>query len=319
MPELPAIVGLLPSCPTPLTTWGDLVACVNSAGDAGTVYRAAVDAYASTLQFNWSDVETWAAARTADGKVAEARVVFLSGDKTSLEDGEAAAAVTDLTGGKELANVVRQKAPAFANFWKSAEGELQPFADYGSQVRVSLVPLVLNEQGQVIALDARHQLVGVFVDCLNPHGLWQRVPEVPGGKLPSATAESTQPTAETTTTQPANPGTTTTTNPPPATTAAGKGTTNPDSENGYWGSADAGQAEAQAPAGPAASADGGSGWTQAAPADPSTQQGAKNDQGQVGGATADSDTTAGGGDKADTTDGGNAGGSGQGGDVDPGD
>lgn len=308
---MPAIAGLLQNCDV-LKTWGDLVACVEK--NNAEWYKAGVDAYASTLGFSWADVEAWAAARTVSDNVAESRVIFLSGKKTELTDDEANAAVAGLTGGKVL-KVVRLEAPAFMNTWRFGEG-IQAFADYGSQVRVSLVPLVLNEQGQVIALDARHQLVGVFVDCLNPHGLWRRVSETPGGKLPSATAQPT-----TGPTEPAKPvqstgGPSTTTEPPAP--VAGKGQANPSSQDGYWGEADPAQAEAQAPAGPAVSAEGG-GWTYVQPADPGIEPGSSNTQAGVDGATADSGTTAGGGDEATTTDGGNAGGSGQGGDVDPGD
>lgn len=309
---MPAISGLLPNCGI-LQTWGDLVACVEEHN--ADWYKSGVDAYASTLGFTWADIEQWAAARTNNGKVAEARVVFLSGDKTSLTDDEANAAVAALTGGKIL-KVVRLEAPAFMNMWRVSDG-MQAFADYGSQVRVSLTPLVLDKQGQVIGLDEARQFAGVFVDCDNPHGLWRRVPASPGGKLPSATAQPVQPTSGwTEPAKPAQPNEPTEPTEPTEPPAAGKGTANPDGQNGYWGEADPSQAEAQAPAGPAASADGGD-WTYVQPADPTITQGSSNDKAQAGGATADSGATAGGGDKATTTDGDNAGGSGQGGDVDP--
>jgi len=308
--EMPAISSLLPGCGI-LQTWGDLVACVEK--NYAQWYKAGVNAHASTLGFSWADVESWAAARTVSGNVAESRVIFLSGKKTELTDDEANAAVAALTGGKVL-KVVRLEAPAFMNTWRFGEG-IQAFADYGSQVRVSLTPLVLDGQGQVVGLDGARQFAGVFVDCYNPHGLWQRVPEVPGGKLPSATAQPT-----TGPTEPAKPvqstgGPSTTTEPPAP--VAGKGQANPSSQDGYWGEADPAQAEAQAPAGPAVSADGGDSWAQVTPANPATQPGASNGEAQAPAATADSGTTAGGGDAADITDGGNAGGSGQGGDVDP--
>ena len=193
--DMPALSKLLPDCGI-LETWQSLVDCVTKNG--AQWYIDGVNRYEPYTGFNWSDVLKWAAAKTAKGNVPEARVIFLTGSKVNLTDAEAQAAVSGLVGADvaQTLQVVRFTGAAFMNTWRTIGPEFMThFADYKSEVRVSLTPLVLNDDGTVKGLNSQFQFSGVFVDCYNDHGIYRVVAVTPkqAPVCPAGTALAGQP------------------------------------------------------------------------------------------------------------------------------
>jgi hypothetical protein len=188
--RMPSIHGLLPNCGI-LQTWADLVTCVEK-NNAGW-YVDAVNRFAPRSGFNWNDVVKWAAAKTADGKVPEERVIMLTGVKTRLTDAEANAAVKELTGGATL-QVIRLKQDGYTNTWRTDGPGMRDFVDYNDEVRVTLVPLVLNQTGNAVGLNADLMFSGTFVDCKNVHWLdWFTPAEPTNPVCPVGSALAGQP------------------------------------------------------------------------------------------------------------------------------
>lgn len=148
------------TCPGMLG-WDTLVDCVES--NNLQWYVDGVNARASQTGFNWSDIELWAKAHTPEGNLPEARYIQVFGPGVS--DAEAMERGRVMTG--EDLRVVRQPA-LFSNTQGIEAGRMTDF-DYDPaperEVRVSLMPLKLNEDGEAVGvLNTRS---GVFIDCLN--------------------------------------------------------------------------------------------------------------------------------------------------------
>ncbi len=148
------------TCPG-LLGWDTLVECVEE--NDLQWYIDGVNARADDTGFDWSDVQLWADARTVDGKFPEVRYIQVFGNRVSDDQAIAWAreqVVEDL-------RVVRQ-ASCFDNTEGIPGGRLQDFYYCPlpeRQMRISLMPLQLNENGVVV--DVLDTESGVFVDCLN--------------------------------------------------------------------------------------------------------------------------------------------------------
>lgn len=148
------------TCPG-ILGWDTLVECVED-NDLDW-YVAGVNDRAGQTGFDWSDIKTWADARTPEGNLPESRYVQVFG--ATLSDEQAIARGRNMT--DENLRVVRQS-NCFANTEGIEGGRMKNF-DYcpkpERQARVSLMPLQLNDDGEVTGvLDTDS---GVFIDCLN--------------------------------------------------------------------------------------------------------------------------------------------------------
>lgn len=148
------------TCPG-ILGWDTLVDCVED--NNLRWYIDGVNSRATQTGFDWSDIKTWANARTEDGNLPEARYIQVFG--STLSDEQAVARGRAMTG-KNL-RVVEQS-NCFANtegieFGRIGNFNYCPKPD--RQARVSLLPLQLNDDGE--ATGVRDTDSGVFVDCLN--------------------------------------------------------------------------------------------------------------------------------------------------------
>lgn len=205
----------------PFVTWADAHRVLGELD----WYVEAVNARKSKTGFDWADVEKWATTEGIDPRVIQ---VF----NLEISDQEARDAVRELVGDAADRLPIARHATCIMNTRGFGREVVQNFADCRKMVRVSLAPLVYNEQGDVVGLRSD---AGIFVDCFNiwwiprqvvkngppPTPTTPRVPSTPPGTVPPGTVPpGTVPPSVTTTTR---PSTTTTTTRPSTTT-----TTQPD-------------------------------------------------------------------------------------------
>lgn len=174
--QMPSIHKLL-NCDKILVTWADLPTCANDA----QWYKDGIDRFASRSGFTWANIDAWSKAKTIDGNVPEARVIMLTGKMTQLTDADANDRLKALTGNTTL-QVIRLDQAGYTNTWRTgtqADPGMTPFVDYNSEARVTLVPLVLDANGNVTGLNTQLKFSGVFVDCLNDHWIDTVTPTVP--------------------------------------------------------------------------------------------------------------------------------------------
>lgn len=130
--------------------------------------------------WGWNEVKLWANVRTADGKIPDARVIkvySLSAEEVS--DEEARRVAHEKLGGdwKEFEKMPVERHGHFMNTRGHKQKQLSNFEDKKRQIRVTLVPLVLNADGS-LAGKQQNANSGVFVDCLNIWWLYfQSVPK----------------------------------------------------------------------------------------------------------------------------------------------
>lgn len=190
--SMPALSKLLPNCGV-LVNWQSLVDCVDK--HHAQWYVDGVNQRAAYTGFNWDDIVKWGKATTSDGTKPEERVIQLY--KKDMSDDAARTAVAKLVGGvnvaKGLPQPQRYGAPAYANTWRTSgkKPAMTDFADYNSEVRVTLSPLVLDKNGHVIGL-LKGVSSGVFVDCYNLHWLFKAVPKTPGTPVPICSKDVTK-------------------------------------------------------------------------------------------------------------------------------
>lgn len=245
---MPSLSKLLPDCGI-LIDWQSLVDCVNQ--NHAQWYIDGVNARSASTGFTWDDVVKWGSAKLPDGSKPEVRVI--QEYKQNLDDTTARSNVAGILGADVANNpaikVLKYQNNAFANTWRtdSDDRSMTTFADYNAEERVTLAPLVLNDDGSVKGI-LQGVPSGVFVDCYNLHWFFPIVPETPGSSLvcPPNTANHGQPmngglaacTPPGQTPPPPPPGCTNCTPPPPCTTCTTLEAKNPaqdPSQNGNAG------------------------------------------------------------------------------------
>lgn len=184
-------------CGRYLRGWDTLAECVENT--RATWYIDAVNARKGKTGFGWSDIQLWASARDENGRLVEARVIEVFGDD-DISDEEARRRAAEIVGGAEVAAElpIIRRGKEFMNTWTPDSESLQdylfsPGAPHA--VRVSLVPLKLDDTGRAIGLYINTPS-GIFVDCAN---LWwiplavntssgepptPPAPPMPGGSTP---------------------------------------------------------------------------------------------------------------------------------------
>lgn len=202
--QMPSLAGdLLLNCGT-LQGWDTLVPCIEQSKQGGKWYIDKVNAMHAEgkIQFSWSDVQKWAKAKTKKGNLPEARVIEVFGyTQAEMPVEKARTNVAELltvkdkdgveiVNGLEVANrleVAYHQSPFLDTLRpKFKDQEETPsileFADYIKQVRVSLVPLVLDKDGFAEA-KVKDSWSGIFVDCYNIWGKWAFMPPSPSAEL----------------------------------------------------------------------------------------------------------------------------------------
>ncbi len=156
--DLPTVPG--GTCPE-ILGWDSLVKCVED--NNLDYYIRALNARAAQTGFDWNDAKRWAAARTPEGNLPEARYVQVYGvAKSEAEIRDYSLEMTDI----EL-RWVRQPA-TFENTGGIDDGRVKDFPytpPPDRQLRVGLMPLILNDDGEVTGV--RGDQGYVLVDCLN--------------------------------------------------------------------------------------------------------------------------------------------------------
>jgi hypothetical protein len=188
-PQMPPLAGdLLLNCGM-LQGWDTLVPCIENSKQGGKWYIDKVNSMHAEgkIQFSWPDVQKWAKAKTKSGNLPEARVITVFGyTQAEMPADKARANVANIVGGQDVANgleVVYHQSPyldTLRPLYKDQEQtpSIKEFANYIEQVRVSVVPLVLDVDGFVTG-KVKDAWSGVFVDCWNIWGKWAFMPAKP--------------------------------------------------------------------------------------------------------------------------------------------
>ncbi|HEX6461784.1 MAG TPA: hypothetical protein VFZ58_00735 [Candidatus Saccharimonadales bacterium] len=151
---------------TTMSTWTKLHGKMN--GEHW--YTGGIDARKAKTGWNWqTDVTTWAKARNRDGKIVDARVIkVFNYTAEELSDDEARATVKKKLGNDPAVdNMWVERHNCFINTRGLKRKQMTDFVDCKpKQIRVVLVPLVLNADGTVAGPQA-NSTSWIFVDCLN--------------------------------------------------------------------------------------------------------------------------------------------------------
>jgi hypothetical protein len=158
-------------------------------------YIDGINARKAETGWDWDDVKTWANARTRDGEVADARVIKVFNlSEAQVSDDEARAIVKKALGNDKAFDTMRvERHSCFINTRGLERKQMSDFIDCKQQVRVALVPLVLNADGSVRGRQI-NATSWVFVDCLNLGRLYYEMAR-PGKPLvcPPGTPNAGQP------------------------------------------------------------------------------------------------------------------------------
>lgn len=145
--------------------WDELVTCV---GDEQW-YKDGVNRMKPYSGFDWNDVLKWKDAKDVNGNLVDARLIHVYSKSEADEPKQQARDdVRSLIGNAADDLGDPQYHGEFVNSRGLEHEQVSPFVDRHTQVRVSLAPLILNEQGQVTGM---RDNAGIFVDCLNIWGL----------------------------------------------------------------------------------------------------------------------------------------------------
>ena len=218
-PRTPAVLAEI----GPVQSWTALVAAIEGSDLAW--YHEAVDSFEEETSWEWAEVKRWARAE-ADGFPTRLGHVF--GDE-NVSDAEARDLVADMVDDPdslEELEIVRpsdREAGHLVNTRRLSDAErMSPFRDNRSMVRVSLAPVIFDDDGEPVGL---RNDSGIFADCLN---LWWWQPEVGGVVVTTTTSPpaTVPPTSPPTTAPPVTvPPTTVTTVPETTTTTVPETTT----------------------------------------------------------------------------------------------
>ena len=184
--DMPAVSKLLPDCGV-FKSWADPSACEQKHNAAW--YATGADRVQPYTGFDWATVQKWATAKTCDkGQTPLALAIWVYGWTPKDISPEAAhARVAGLLNEAGIPAELQSQIQVryfgtFMNTWRTNgdQPSMTTGADYDPQVRVSLVPLVLDSQrgGCVVGIDVDSG-VGIFIDCYNIHGFYPVVPERP--------------------------------------------------------------------------------------------------------------------------------------------
>jgi hypothetical protein len=162
-------------------------------------YVDGVNARKGTTGFDWSDVQKWATAKDANGPI-DARVIQVY--NLNYTDQQARDAVRGLVG-NDADKLPIARHSCIVNTRGFDHNQMQDFVDCRQMVRVSLSPIVYDNNGVPVSLRSD---TGVFVDCFNiwwiPRQIVVPVPPTTPTTVPPKVPPTTVPPTPTTTVPP---------------------------------------------------------------------------------------------------------------------